>query len=81
MKPLTPEENALALDQLIAGERAQLARLRWQIQVQRDVLNGPADQIAQLEAAAIRSVQAIEWMEAQKAKVMEHTNGLAVGAV
>lgn len=81
MKPLTHDENALALDQLIQGERQQLARLRWQIQVQRDVLNAPADQVAQIEAAAIKSVQAIEWMEAQRAKVMEHTNGLAVGAV
>lgn len=81
MKPLTNEENALALDQLMAGERLGLARLRYQIHVQRDVLNAPADQIAQLEAAAIKSVAAIEWMEGQRAKAMEHTNGLTVGAV
>lgn len=81
MKPLTNEENALALDQLIQGERQALARLRWQVQIRRDVLNAPAAEVAELEANAIRSAQAIEWMEAQRVKVREHTNGLGVGAV
>jgi hypothetical protein len=66
MKPLTSDENMTALDQLLGGERAQLARIRWQIQLHRDVLNSPGDTITALEAQAIKSGQAIEWMETQR---------------
>jgi hypothetical protein len=66
MKPLTSDENMFALDQLLSGEREQLARIRWQIQIHRDVLNSPGGTIVALEAQAIKSAQAIEWMEAQR---------------
>lgn len=80
MKPLTHEENIRALDQLIEGERLGLARARWQLQLHRDVLNSPAETVTALEAAAMKSASAIEWMESQRARLMEHTNGLVVGA-
>lgn len=80
MKPLTTDETNTALDQLIAAERMALARLRLQVQLHRDVLNSPADVVTQLEAQAIKSAQAIEWLEAQKAQnsASLHANGVHV---
>ena len=68
MKPITQDENTQALDQLIAAERAALARLKWQVQLHRDILNSPAETVTQLEAGAAKSAQAIEWLEAQHEK-------------
>lgn len=69
MKPITQDEHTLALDQLIAANRAELARLKWQVQLHRDILNSPAESVAQLEATAAKSAQAIEWLEAQREKI------------
>lgn len=66
MIPLTMAENQQALDSMIAGERIQLAQTRWRIQLHRDVLNSPAEAVAALEAQAMKSAQAIEWMQAQR---------------
>jgi hypothetical protein len=71
MKPLTDDEHAFALDQLIAGERQALARVRWQLLLHRDVLTSPADTVAALEVQAAKSAQAIEWMETQRAHLLE----------
>lgn len=76
MKPLTIDENNAALDQLIAGERMALARVRLQVQLHRDVLNSPADTVTQLEAVAIKSAQAIEWLEAQYEFAPARGNGV-----
>lgn len=69
MKPLTNDENTLALEQLIVAERADLARSKWQVQLHRDILNSPQEMVTQLEARAAKSAQAIEWMEAQREKL------------
>jgi len=70
MKPLTSDETTTALDQLIGGERIVLARVRWLIQLHRDVLLSPQAQITEYEAQATKSAQAIEWMEAQRAALV-----------
>lgn len=70
MKPLTQDENNVALDQLIAGERLALARVKFQVQLHRDVLNSPAETVTALEAQAIKSAQAIEWLEARRDAVV-----------
>jgi hypothetical protein len=82
MKPLTQDENTVALDQLIAGERQALARTRWQVQLHRDILNSPAETLTQVEAAAMKSAQAIEWLEAQREKMSTPAshNGVRVSA-
>lgn len=63
---ITPDEDRLALEQLIAANRAELARLRRLVQLHRDVLNSPAASIAELEAQAIKIAQAVEWLEGQR---------------
>lgn len=70
MKPITQEENMFALEQLIAGHRAELARLKWQVQLHRDILNSPAETVTNAEATAAKSAQAIEWLEAQREKIL-----------
>ena len=64
---ITADEDRVALDSLIAGERASLARLRWAVQLHRDVLGSPREYVAELEAQAIKSAQAIEWLEGKRA--------------
>lgn len=69
MIPITLDEDRAALDSLIAGERSSLARLRRAVQLHRDVLNSPREHVAELEAQAVKSAQAIEWMEGERAKL------------
>ena len=66
MKPLTQDENTQALDQLIAAERQALARIKFQVQLHRDILNSPAETLTHLEASAAKGAQAVEWLEAQR---------------
>ena len=69
MITITADEDRAALDLMIAAERGSLARLRRAVQLHRDVLNSPREHVAEMEAQAVKSAQAIEWMEGERAKL------------
>jgi len=74
MKPITQDENIFALDQLISANRAEMARIKWQVQLHRDILNSPAETVTQLEAAAVKTGQAVEWLEKQRDSLLKTSN-------
>lgn len=73
MITLSTDENMTALDQMIAADRVALARLRYQLNVHRDILQSPAATITELEAQAIRTAQVVEYLEQQRASFAPHT--------
>lgn len=66
---ITRDEDRQALQELIAQERASLAKLKRFIAFQRDVLSAPADRYTEAEASAMRCVQAIEWYTQELGKL------------
>lgn len=62
----SPDENRAALDELILANRAELAKLRWVHQLHRDLLNSPQDVVSGIEAQAIKTAQAVEWLMEQR---------------
>lgn len=67
--PITRAEDKAALQELIAQERHQLAKLKRFIAFQRDVLNAPQAHYTESEAAAMRCAQAIAHYTAELGKL------------
>jgi len=66
---LTTADNLAAIERLLSAWRVSLADARWSIQVHRDVLNSPAEHVTALEAQAINATKAIDFLEAERAKL------------
>lgn len=71
--PITPAEDLTALADMIAAERAALARLKRQIAVHRLVLQSPDATITELEAQAIKIVSVVEYLETERAALVPAT--------
>ena len=71
--PITPAEDLAAIDDILAAERAALARVKRQIAVHRLVLQSPDATITELEAQAIKIVSVVEYLETERATLTAAT--------